>query len=481
MTLSLKLSELTASANDRARLEVFYADVYEREFPDPDERESLANIEAYLELKENGWYGRNNYHVVVAYRNDEIVGGCILDYLAEPNAGMIEFLFTVPAVRGGGIGHALLTEAERLAAVDARRVGQALQWMAAEMNDPFVPAKVRDDMDAFQRARIWGHWGFGALDCPYVQPALSDEQRPAEGLMLIAKPLDPVLREGIPAAQVRSLVGEYLRWAMRIEEPERNPQFAALSAWLAERGYVAWTSLGSYIGEESMPPFEVRELRGPRQAEFAAAVDVYRHVFDSPSTSVDPESFVRGLKRHEETGYRYHLWAVLASGGGRVAGMASFFSFVQMGFGGYIALEGELRGVGCLRPLLARMEHHMMGDALGVSGWLIECESASSAEIFRRVGFYALDIGYVQPSLAGASAHGGAPLILMYKRLGRVYEPPELAGSELLNGLAEIFRYVYRIKDPAAHPTWRAVAARVGAGTVQMYEGEMSPLLAPVS
>ena len=478
MSSAVEMRELTAAAG--GLLEAFYSEVYEREFPDPDERESLANIARYLSLRDDGWYGRNNYHVVLACRGDTVLGGCILDYLAEPNAGVIEFLFTVVAARGQGVGRSLLAEAERLATVDASRTGRALAWIAAEMNDPFVATEVPDNMDPFVRARIWHGWGFAALDCPYVQPALSAGQQPAEGLLLIAKPIAAAWRAGVPASLVRCLVAEYLRWAMRIDAPEANPQFRALADWLGRRETVDLTPLARYIGEyaadeTAVPAFDVIEMRDVRQPEFAAAINVYRRAFDSPSTAVEPASFVRGLRRYAETGYRYHLWAVRSRGDGMVAGMASFFGFAGMGFGGYVVLEGALRGVGCLRPVLARMERQLIADGLGMRGWLIECETATTVDVFRRCGFFALDAGYTQPDLPGSAGGGTPPLILMYRRFGRVYGPPRLTVGELLDGLAEVLRHVYRVAEPHAHPTLRAVAARIGGSMVPVHEGPIAP------
>jgi hypothetical protein len=56
--------ELTYQREDRERLQRFYRELYIPEFPDEDERESLENMERYLELKEQGWYGKNNYHII---------------------------------------------------------------------------------------------------------------------------------------------------------------------------------------------------------------------------------------------------------------------------------------------------------------------------------------------------------------------------------------------------------------------------------
>jgi Acetyltransferase (GNAT) family len=481
MSGAVQLRELTTDVDDQVRLAAFYKDVYEKEFPDSDERESLANITEYLALKAKGWYGRNGYHVIVAYREDTIVGGCILDYLTRASGGVIEFLFTVTAARGGGVGGALLKEAERLLALDAQGAGNRLEWIAAEMNDPFVVPEVPDNMDPFLRARIWDAWGFGALDCPYVQPALSEQQRPAQGLLLIAKLFEPSWNSAVPSCRVRELVAEYLRWAMRIATPQENPEFRRLAQWLEARVGVGWVRLAQYIGEYSEPTFDVVELRSARDPEFAASIEVYRRAFDSPATSVEPASFVRGLARYAESGYRYHLWAVRRRDDGQVSGMTSFFTFERVGFGGYVVLEGTLRDVGCLRPLLARMEQQMLADGFDARGWLIECETVDTVEIFRRCGFYVVDVGYRQPDLPGAATRGGLSLILMYRAFGRVYEKPHLSADDLLTGLSALLRYVYRIRDPATHPTYRAVAARVAGGTVSMIDHPTAVQLAALS
>jgi hypothetical protein len=221
--------------------------------------------------------------------------------------------------------------------------------------------------------------------------------------------------------------------------------------------------LRRYIGEfeaDSTDPaaFDVVEVRRADQPEFQPAIDVYHRAFDSPATSVEPASFVRGLRRYAEAGYRYHLWAVSSRRSGAIAGMASFFGFRGMGFGGYIVLEGALRGVGALRPLLARMEQQLADDMLDIHGWLIECETDYTAEVFARCGFYTLDVPYVQPVLPGAVSDDVPPLILMYRPLGRGYGAPTLGSDNLLQGLEEVLRWVYRVDQPREHPTWMAVA-----------------------
>ncbi|MBW8890116.1 MAG: GNAT family N-acetyltransferase [Fibrobacteres bacterium] len=102
--LEFEAHEFQASRADLSLLSKLYKHLYEKEFPDPDERESLKNIVAYLVKKRSGWYGRNNYHVLALLDQGNPVAVSICDYFAEPNAGVIEFLAIHPAWRKQGVG-----------------------------------------------------------------------------------------------------------------------------------------------------------------------------------------------------------------------------------------------------------------------------------------------------------------------------------------------------------------------------------------
>ena len=195
----LAFREIDESPAGLAALGRFYRERYVAAFPDPDERESLANMRHYLALKAAGWYGPNNYHAVIAEVDGEPVGGVVFDYLAAPNAGVVEFLFVAGAFRGSGLGRALLDEAISILRDDAlARRGRRLTAVVAEMNDPFHRPATPDNLDPFLRAAIWGRWGFHALGFPYVQPALSADQQKAvrAGLPSYAK-----LRAEVRAAE----------------------------------------------------------------------------------------------------------------------------------------------------------------------------------------------------------------------------------------------------------------------------------------
>ena len=70
----------------------------------------------------------------------------VFDYLAEPNAGVLEFLFVGAKHRGGGFGAQLLAAVIRVLEADAARRGAPLTAIVAEMNDPFQPGATPDNL-----------------------------------------------------------------------------------------------------------------------------------------------------------------------------------------------------------------------------------------------------------------------------------------------------------------------------------------------
>jgi GNAT superfamily N-acetyltransferase len=241
--------ELTAAPRDLDLLRRFYQDLYLPEFPDPDERESLDNMTHYLELKAQGWYGANNYHIVLLTDSGRPVAGSVSDYLSAADAGVIEFLTVAPAWRRRGLGARLLSWTETTLAVDAgSRSARALRAIVAEMHDPRIPDPHHASLAPQARARIWSGWGYRKLDFDYVQPALSASQHAARHLMLLAKiPNGNTRHAALRTHQLRAVLREYFYWAMRIEQPERTAEYQQMCAQLADDGYVDLLPLDDYL------------------------------------------------------------------------------------------------------------------------------------------------------------------------------------------------------------------------------------------
>lgn len=460
--------ELTASIEDRALLGRFYAELYIPEFPDPDERESLTNMERYLELKAVGWYGRNNYHIGLVLQGEAPVAGVILDYLAEANAGVIEFLVVAASQRNQGLGTRVLNWAEQTLEADARQAAcTALDWVLAEINDPFRPGGVDDNVDPFTRTAIWSNWGFTRLDFPYIQPALSVDQKPVYNLLLAAKILRPDYHEAVPASIVETVVHEYLRWAMRIEDPQSCGEFRTMQHYLRARSMVGTIPLARYMGRDPGRPLEVHEITEAEDPDLDPTLAVYGHNFPPGPTSLEPEALRRAFpgRRHGGEGYAYHLWALRGTPNGPVEGIASFFTFPKAGFGGYVSLAGSLRGTGRLRLVMARMEAQMIQDGLDAFGWYAECRpDGPEAVVLPRLGFYEVALTYRQPWLDGAGhVEDGPVLRLLYKEFGRDYEAPRLSRQSLFEALGWLFRIVYSVAVPEVDPNFNELRRQAAA------------------
>jgi GNAT superfamily N-acetyltransferase len=238
----------------------FYDDCIVPEFPDPNERESFEDIRGSLNRKEDGWFGKNNYHVVVVLDGDEPIGGAISDYLLEPNAGAIEYLVIQPDYRGMALGGRLLEYTERLLHQDAdRSCGRLLDWIVGEMDDPYITPAPTNRFDPLIRARVWHSWGYRMLDFPYVQPALSSDKSAVHTLLLMAKTCSPRFTDSVPATDVRTFLREYLRWGMRIAAAEGNRWFEEMCKFLPPGSSTRLVRFSDYLGWEKETHLPVNE------------------------------------------------------------------------------------------------------------------------------------------------------------------------------------------------------------------------------
>ncbi len=459
--LEIELRELGgARPGDIELLRRFYTACYEPAFPNPDERESLANMESYLDAKEQGWYGPNNYHVIVALRGDDILGGTVCDYLAEPNAAMIEYLLVQPDFRASGLGVSLAAEIERLCRADAAEIdGRELDWLVGETEDPYRAATT-EDFDTFVRARIMARANVRIVDFHYVQPALSEAGASVENLLLIARPGNGKA-EVIRTEVVLSIVAEYFRWAMRIEDPTSNSEYLRMASALDGRRSIELVEIGDYLGWDRNRELRITDVPDTQHPELAAAIAVYESAYTDPETTWPGDIFRSAVERKPTlagSGYTYHLWAIHSTAAGSCDGMASFVTMPTAGYGGYLTFDHPLRGSGRLRQIIARIEEQMIRDNPDASGWYIECNEEVNCEIFARAGFFELDLVYEQPLTQGSGSQTPPlRLHLLYKSFGRVYRPPIISRAAFLRAVAEIYWMIYTV-DAQTDASFRLLA-----------------------
>jgi len=438
--------DISSSDSDLRLLANVYHDLFVSEFPDANERESLENMIDYLRQRSAGWYGKNNYHILMVLDDGEPCGMAISDYLAEPNTGVIEFLAVSRRARARGHGRFLLDATEERLSKDALSASKAqLDYIVAEMNDPFRPGSLDDAYDPFVRAEVWAKWRYARLDFPYLQPALSPRQQPVTNLMLIGKSFGLGDAESVSSELTKTILREYMRWAMRIEEPDTSPEYLQMAAFLSQRPAIRLSSLSRYVGKDPHQPLTIEAVTEPDQPDLQGVLRVYEAAFPSGPANLEADGIRQMLARHLSVipDERYHLWAARATPSSPVEGCASFFAFPDFGFGGYVALSGSLRGKKYLRSIIALLEQRMLRDFPRSRGWYIECAPAT-APVFAKLGFDSIALPYRPPRLDHASdAREMPPLILMYKEFGRRFAAPALATADLLEAVALIFERVY--------------------------------------
>lgn len=191
---------------DDPKLEAFHA-AYRGAFVLPNETEELAGFQACLALNHGGEYER----LRVAYGpfsetcliareapDGAMIGGANLIALHHVIDGRsvltanLNYIFVQPAARGQGWFSRLV---RAVAGVIPAMLGVVPEptagvFIFVEQNDPLRmdPATYAIDsahsgLDPFDRLRIWANRGARVLDFPYVQPALSADQAPDEGLV----------------------------------------------------------------------------------------------------------------------------------------------------------------------------------------------------------------------------------------------------------------------------------------------------------
>lgn len=197
--LRLRTSEDPASPV----LKAFYAG-YDRAFVLPDERENLDGFVDCLRLNQTlpSLFGR--YHseqvLVVTEADGALLGGA--NFLATgmtapggpPVSLALNYVFVEAAARGRGLARVLIDAVQRMAALALTGSDRGPEpAVFIEQNDPlalsaaeYAADTAHAGIDQVDRLAIWSSLGARLVDFPYVQPALSADREPDDGLIYAA-------------------------------------------------------------------------------------------------------------------------------------------------------------------------------------------------------------------------------------------------------------------------------------------------------
>ena len=223
---------------------------YDRAFILPDEREEFDGFVRCLALNatHRTAYGRRHCEVAMVFEEADgaLLGGA--NFLAATSAGdaptpatvALNYVYVEAEARGRGLLRRILADVRRtaLSVLDLDPHG-AQPTLFIEQNDPlrlteeaYAADSAHSGLDQVDRLSIWARIGARVVDFPYVQPALSPEQQPDEGLIYAAIGYP---NDAVPAALLRDHLQSFfgisvLKGAVEASGGPAERQLAALSA-----------------------------------------------------------------------------------------------------------------------------------------------------------------------------------------------------------------------------------------------------------
>lgn len=213
----------------------FYAEIFMKEFPKEEQRESLENILNSLKQQNTEPDRLDTYHCVLAVNEGRVVGGAIFDYSSKAECGFLEYIVTCPRVRKRGVGSKLMAYASKQLKADAQKAGKKLKYILAETESAHMPSAVH---------MFFHRWQFCMLNFEYIQPSLAPGKTASNELALVVLPLTlEVNNNSMPANTLAEAIVEYVSIAMRRSAPHEDPAVGKMIEKLNAVGSVEYTPL----------------------------------------------------------------------------------------------------------------------------------------------------------------------------------------------------------------------------------------------
>jgi GNAT superfamily N-acetyltransferase len=194
-------------------------------FADPNTVLDLDRLREFVSLNRSG--GARRFHVLVASEpgGDGLIGATVFSYVGASNCGLSEYIVVSKPARGRGTGRLLFDERRAVLDRDARlHDRERCHGLFIEVDHPehtppeLLEAEQETALDAWQRWRIFDHFGFRRVDLAYVQPPLADAKTAVDYLALMFLPWDAAARRSarIPRDWVlETLQPIWMGWAPR--------------------------------------------------------------------------------------------------------------------------------------------------------------------------------------------------------------------------------------------------------------------------
>ncbi len=166
-----------------SQLNQFRDQIYHPAFPDENEREPFdEKILPRLMERANV----PTAFIVLAYEDDMLVGGEIIDWYSSCAAMEIIYLAVDEKMRGKSIGRHILQEATKIVCQTIEGQGVLVKNIFFEAENPYLTADTCFNTES--RLRFFAASGAAMIPIPYYQPPLSEKQDWARNLYLCVLP-----------------------------------------------------------------------------------------------------------------------------------------------------------------------------------------------------------------------------------------------------------------------------------------------------
>jgi len=208
----------------------FYTDIYIDVFSNRFERETFDNLLVYLELNEKNKGQDYIYHILLAKdENGKVMGGCIFDYYVDNNSATIEFLAVKEEKQSGGYGSMIYQQVLKVLNEDAIKYHHlSVDHILIEINKP----SANKEGDPSKYLYFWDKYNFQRLVFDYIQPPLNEGKEEVRDLWLAylspkyqMEHLDSPFCKEVDKSLVMSILADYFKYAMRIENPKECSQY----------------------------------------------------------------------------------------------------------------------------------------------------------------------------------------------------------------------------------------------------------------
>ena len=171
-----------------------FHDVLVEAFPDPYGQEDVNILRE--NLRKGSWVSEDEvcqYHLIVARRDDRVVGGTSFYFFGDKNnavsngLGMGAYLAVRDDFRGNGIGTNLIAMRNQTLSRDAGKFGSGLRGLVIQVSDPCLMSAEeieQDSMNPRDRERFWQQRGYRKIDFNFIQPPIRNGEPPIEYLSL---------------------------------------------------------------------------------------------------------------------------------------------------------------------------------------------------------------------------------------------------------------------------------------------------------